>query len=64
MGQTLPEFMLGEFKMETSEGFEDFLYEIGINWFNRKAELDDWGEMIYLLNNYVFVDSLYCLPYC
>ena len=56
--------MLGEFKMETSEGFEDFLYEIGINWFNRKAELDDWGEMIYLLNNYVFVDSLYCLPYC
>ena len=33
--------MLGEFKMETSEGFEDFLYEIGINWFNRKAELND-----------------------
>ena len=29
--------------METSEGFEDFLYEIGINWFNRKAQLDDWG---------------------
>ena len=41
--QTLPDFMLGEFKMETSEGFEDFLYEIGINWFNRKAQLDDWG---------------------
>ena len=33
--------MLGEFKMETSEGFEDFLYEIGISWFNRKAELTD-----------------------
>ena len=32
--------MLGEFKMETSEGFEDFLYEIGVNWFNRKAEMD------------------------
>ena len=28
--------MLGEFQLETSEGFEDYLYEIGINWFNRK----------------------------
>ena len=45
--QTLPEFMLGEFKMETSEGFEDFLYEIGINWLNRKAELSD-AEVDYL----------------
>ena len=33
--------MLGEFKMETSQGFEDFLYEIGIGWFNRKAEIVD-----------------------
>ena len=22
--------------METSQGFEDFLYEMGINWFQRK----------------------------
>ena len=57
--------MLGEFKMETSEGFEDFLYEIGINWFNRKVELDDRGIANFFLLNYnVFVDSLYCLPYC
>ena len=34
--ETLPDFMLGEFQLETSEGFEDYLYEIGINWFNRK----------------------------
>ena len=57
--------MLGEFKMETSEGFEDFLYEIGINWFNRKVELDDRAIANFFLLNYnVFVDSLYCLPYC
>ena len=57
--------MLGEFKMETSEGFEDFLYEIGINWFNRKVELDERVIANFFLLNYnVFVDSLYCLPYC
>ena len=44
--------MLGEFKMETSEGFEDFLYEIGVNWFNRKAEMDWMIE--HLLNYYIF----------
>ena len=59
--QTLPDFMLGEFKMETSEGFEDFLYEIGVNWFTRKAELDD---LLYLLNYCIFVDGLFSLPYC
>ena len=59
--QMLPEFMLGEFKMETSEGFEDFLYEIGVNWFTRKAELDD---LLYLLTYCIFVDGLFSLPYC
>ena len=47
--------MLGEFKMETSEGFEDFLYEIGINWFNRKVELDDRA-----IANFFFIE-LQCI---
>merc|ERR1711902_481410 len=32
----LPNYMLGDFQLETSEGFEDFMYEIGVNWFTRK----------------------------
>ena len=54
--QTLPHYMLGEFKMETSEGFEDFLYEIGVNWFNRKAEMDWMIE--HLLNYYIYISYL------
>ena len=33
----LPNYMLGEFQLETSQGFEDFMYEIGVNWFTRKV---------------------------
>merc|ERR1712045_941577 len=37
IGQSpLPEYMLGDFQLETSEGFEDYMYEIGVNWFTRK----------------------------
>merc|ERR1711913_3493 len=32
----LPNYMLGDFQLETSEGFEDYMYEIGVNWFTRK----------------------------
>merc|ERR1739844_366889 len=31
----LPNYMLGDFQLETSEGFEDYMYEIGVNWFTR-----------------------------
>merc|ERR1711992_124902 len=31
----LPEYMLGKFKLETSEGFSDYMYEIGVDWFTR-----------------------------
>lgn len=31
----LPDYMLGEFKMESSEGFSDFMYELGVDWFTR-----------------------------
>merc|ERR1712080_451568 len=27
----LPEFMIGDFQMETSEGFNDYMYELGVN---------------------------------
>merc|ERR1719422_1057251 len=32
----LPQYMLGEFQLETSEGFSDYMYEIGVNWFTRQ----------------------------
>merc|ERR1711915_726409 len=31
----LPDYMLGKFQLETSEGFSDFMYKIGVGWFNR-----------------------------
>lgn len=34
-GELLPEFMVGDFKLETSEGFTDFMYELGVDWFKR-----------------------------
>ena len=27
----LPESMIGDFQMETSEGFNDYMYELGVN---------------------------------
>merc|ERR1712217_202352 len=32
----VPEKMLGSFQMETSEGFDEFMYELGVNMFTRK----------------------------
>merc|ERR1712203_1257356 len=31
----LPNYMLGDFQLETSEGFSNYMYEIGVNWFTR-----------------------------
>ena len=31
----VPEKMLGSFQMETSEGFDEFMYELGVNMFTR-----------------------------
>ena len=36
----LPAYMLGKFQLETSEGFDDFMYEISVNWFTRKVRLN------------------------
>ena len=36
----LPPYMLGKFQLETSKGFDDFMYEINVNWFTRKVRLD------------------------
>ena len=33
----LPPYMLGKFQLETSKGFDDFMYEISVNWFTRKV---------------------------
>merc|ERR1712156_445161 len=32
----LPEHMLGQYQLETSEGFNDFMHEVGVSWFTRK----------------------------
>merc|ERR1712058_74631 len=32
----LPDYMLGSFQMESSEGFDEFMYELGVNMFTRK----------------------------
>jgi len=32
----LPPYMLGKYQLETSQGFDDFMYEVGVNWFTRK----------------------------
>merc|ERR1712024_105114 len=32
----LPNYMLGDFQLETSKGFDNYMYEIGVNWFTRK----------------------------
>ena len=34
----LPAFMLGEFQLDTSEGFSDFMYQVGVNWFTRTVK--------------------------
>ena len=31
----LPACMIGDFQMETSEGFNDFMYELGVNFVTR-----------------------------
>ena len=33
----IPAHMLGKFQLETSEGFDDFMYEINVGWFTRKV---------------------------
>merc|ERR1712203_1292376 len=32
----LPEHMLGQYQLETSEGFNNFMHEVGVSWFTRK----------------------------
>ena len=33
----IPDYMLGSFILDTSEGFNDYMYEIGVDWFTRKV---------------------------
>ena len=35
--EQLPANWLGEYQLETSEGFSDFMSEIGVNWFTRQV---------------------------
>ena len=33
---TIPDIMVGDFQMESSEGFDELMYELGVNIFTRK----------------------------
>ena len=41
----LPPYMLGKFQLETSKGFDDFMYEISVNWFTRKVYIERLDSM-------------------
>jgi len=32
----LPNYMLGEYVLETSDGFDNYMWQLGVNWFTRK----------------------------
>ena len=64
----LQPYMLGEFQLETSEGFEDFMYQLGVNWFTRKVviKMSKPAKDLIDLINYLtlFSDCLHTLPHC
>ena len=35
--EPLPSYMEGNFILETSDGFNDYMYEIGVSYFTRKV---------------------------
>jgi hypothetical protein len=39
LANQLPAHMLGTYQLTTSEGFNDFMYEVGVNWFTRQVTL-------------------------
>merc|ERR1712212_95164 len=38
----LPPYMLGKFELETSKGFDDYMYKLGVDWFTRKFACAVW----------------------
>jgi len=63
----LPEFMQGKFQLTTSEGFTDYMYEIGVGWFKRSIacslyptqEITQDAEGRVTLNTYTTFQSTY-----
>jgi len=35
-GIRLPDYMLGDWKMESSEGFDNYMWELSVDWFTRQ----------------------------
>ena len=59
----VPEMMLGSFQMETSEGFDEFMYELGVNMFTRLVL--GWGPeclCLYLLG--ILIERIYVQVGC
>ena len=44
----LPEQMVGHYQLTTSQGFEDFMEQIGVNWVTRKVGP---GDIIWIVLN-------------
>ena len=42
-----PTKMLGSYQLETSEGFTDLMYELGVSWFTRQVDHWDWTQSGY-----------------
>ena len=43
----LPEYMVGDYVLETSEGFNNYMYEVGVDWFTRKVGITSFFLIFY-----------------
>ena len=50
----LPQTMIGKFNLESSTGFDDYMYKLGVGWFKRKVRK---------LFCYSFLPQLVCASY-
>merc|ERR1712007_216523 len=63
----LPEYMIGEYVLETSEGFNDYMYAVGVDWFTRKiacslyptAKNEQSGQEVTIGTEYIQINFSY-----
>ena len=53
--------MLGDFILDTSEGFNNYMYEVGVDWFTRKVQFSQ-QKFVYIFKYFSSPDSLQPLP--
>ena len=59
----LPNYMIGEYVLETSEGFDNYMYEIGVSWFTRKVFIIVFYS-VFFFKTVLSLDSLQPVPHC